>query len=65
MNTETLTMTQSTPGADWATYYSDLEKKGNVPDAACKKIDQNIFPTNLPSPPDTLAKKIPLVSMGG
>ena len=41
MNTETLTMTQSTPGADWATYYSDLEKKGNVPDAACKKIDQN------------------------
>ena len=30
-----------------------------------EKIDQNIFPTNLPSPPDTLAKKIPLVSMGG
>lgn len=32
---------QSAPGVDWASYYDNLEKKGNIPDASCSVIEAN------------------------
>jgi len=35
------TMTQSVQATDWSSYYSDLQKKGSIPNAAIALIDRN------------------------